>query len=51
MAHMYGLLQGLRNFPFAREVGAECCDTQNLNASPIQHKAANRSGWSTTEHM
>ena len=32
----------------ARQVGAECCDTQNLDASPIQHKAANRSGWSTT---
>ena len=31
---------------FAREVGAECCDTQNLDASPIHHNAANRSGWS-----
>ena len=35
----------------AREIGAECCDTQNLNDIPIQHEAANRSGWSKTEHM
>ena len=36
-----------RSRGFAREVGAECCDTQNLDASPIQvvHKAANRSRW------
>ena len=27
------------HFHFAREVGAKCCDTQNLDASPIQYKA------------
>ena len=36
---------------YARETGAECCDIQNLYPSPIQRKAANRSGWSTTEQM
>ena len=33
----------------AREAGAECCDT--LDASPIQHKAANKSAWLMNGHM
>ena len=37
--------------PTAREVGAECCDTHALDASPIKHQAANRSGWSTIEQQ
>ena len=32
----------------AREVGAECCVAQSLNASPIQYKAAQQTTQSST---
>ena len=51
MLHVHIRLCTASSTWYAREVGAECCDTQNLDASPIQHKAADRTGWSTTAQM
>ena len=34
--------------PHAREVGAKCCVAQSLDASPIQHKAAQQTTQSST---